>query len=566
MSREEWDIPEVFRRAMEEGGWKPRKEGGDGGDGGQQRPPIPRRMGPPFWRSRTFWIITILVLVLMSLNWVVTTYTEWLWFTEVGFEQVWLRRWGVELISFAVAFVLATAVILGNWHLARRRARLNTPNFYPQILGLPGMNWLITGAGLFVAFGFGSSGAAQWDDFLRFVFRVPYGASDPIFNQDISFYLFQLPVYNFLQGWFVSLLFMTLMGTAVIYAINYLPDIQRGRWRPQENPIFRQHIALLGTLLLAGWAAGYWLDIFDLLFSRQGIVVGATYTDLNANLWALRVELFLMAALALAVGINIFQLNLRPAIAIGGLWLAATFLLGGLYPGLLQRYAVEPNEIVRESPYIEHNIEYTRLAFGLDTIDTQQFGVPEPLTRESLTENVTTLENIRLWDYRPLRDTYEQLQTLRTYYQFGEVDIDRYEIDGEIQQVMLGARELDKSALPSSSWVNRNLEFTHGYGIVMNPVDQFTEDGQPEFYIQDLPPQSSIDLEIARPEVYYGEMTTDAVFVGSAREEFDYPSGTENVYSKYAGLGGVPLDSYLKRLAVSFRLGDINVLLSEEIN
>ncbi len=523
-------------------------------------------MGPPFWQNRTFWVIAILVLLLMSLNWIVNTYTEWLWFNEVRYQQVWLRQWGVELGSFAVAFVAATAVLLGSWHIARRRASKATPNFYPQILGLPGIGWLITGAGLFVAFGFGSSAAAQWDTLLQYVFRVPYGTSDPIFNQDISFYLFELPVYNFLQGWFVSLLFMTLLGTAAIYAINFLPDIQRGKWRPQESPVFRQHVALLGALLLAGWAVGYWLDIFELLFSRQGIVVGATYTDLNANLLALRAQLFLMAALAVAVALNIFQLNLRPAIAIGGLWLAASFLLGGLYPGLLQRYAVEPNEIVRESPYIEYNIEFTRLAFGLDTIETQQFGVPKPLTRQTLEDNATTLENVRLWDYRPLRDTYEQLQTLRTYYQFGEIDIDRYEIDDEIQQVMLGARELDKSALPSSSWVNRNLEFTHGYGIVMNPVNKFTEDGQPEFYIQDLPPRSVIDLEITRPEVYYGEMTTDAVFVGSAREEFDYPSGTENVYSSYAGKGGVPLDSYLKRLAFSFRLGDINVLLSDEIN
>jgi uncharacterized membrane protein (UPF0182 family) len=226
---------------------------------------------------------------------------------------------------------------------------------------------------------------------------------------------------------------------------------------------------------------------------------------------------------------------------------------------------VEPNEIERERPYIDSNIKFTRLAFGLDNIEERPFETVKDLSEQDLTFNEAVVKNVRLWDYRPLQRTYEQLQALRPYYQFSEVDIDRYTIDGEVRQVMLAGRELNKDNLPAPSWVNRNLEFTHGFGIVMNPVDSVTPDGQPTFYIQDLPPVSNVSLEVTRPEIYYGELTNDTVYVGSAREEFSFPSGNENVYSSYEGTGGVPLDSLLKRVAFALRFSDANVLLSDDI-
>ncbi|MCA9959626.1 MAG: UPF0182 family protein, partial [Anaerolineales bacterium] len=280
------------------------------------------------------------------------------------------------------------------------------------------------------------------------------------------------------------------------------------------------------------------------------------------GLWA---QLVLMGLTAVAIAFNIFRANIRLPLITAALWLVTSFILGSVYPSLLQRYAVEPNEIVRESPYIEYNINYTRLAFGLDKIETKVFEYGEELTQQDLRDNEISFRNVRLWDYRPLQSTYEQLQALRPYYEFSEIDIDRYTIDGEQRQVMLAARELNKIKLPNRTWVNENLEFTHGYGIVMNPVDQVTRDGQPEFYIKDLPPVSNISIQIEQPEIYYGELTNDVVFVGSDREEFSYPSGDENVYSSYSGSGGVPLDSSLKRLAFALRLADTNVLLSDEI-
>ena len=565
MSRDNWDIPEVFRRAMEEAGWESNKRDGDD-NGGGQRPPIPRRPQRPRGSNRNLWIIGILFILLISVNGVVGVYTNWLWFSEINYQNVWLTSWSYQFFSFVIFFIIALLVLWGNWHLARRRAVKATPEFYPRFLQISGVKWIITGATLFLAFGFASSISVLWDEFLLYMNRVPFGTVDPIFGRDISFYLFELPVYEAIQQWAVSLLLLTLIGAVAIYAVNNIVEIQRGQWRPQESTILRQHVAILAALILLLWAIGYLFQIFNLNYSGRGVVFGASYTDINASLYALYAQLAFMVLAALVMLFNVFRLSLRPLLVAGGLWLAATLLMGGIYPALLQRYEVEPNELVRETPYIQYNIDSTRLAFNLDKIEIRDFAEIDPLDQNDITSNADVLNNIRLWDYRPLRATYTQLQALRPYYVFGEIDIDRYEIDGETRQVMLATRELDKTQLPSLSWVNEKLEFTHGYGIVMNPVDRFTSDGQPEFFIQDLPPASTIGIEVVRPEIYYGELSNDEVFVGSDRDEFSYPSGNENVYTSYAGTGGVPLDNYLKRLAFAVRFGDTNVLLSDEIN
>ncbi len=570
MSRDNFDIPEVFRKAMEDAGWDPNRGqgdegGGEGGDDNGGRQPLPRRPEQPRRPNRTIWLLGILFLLLLSVNWIVSTYTEWLWFTELNFQQVWLKQWGVQVLSFVIFFVVGAIILLGNWHLARRRAISKTPTYYPQFLQFSGLTWLINGLGLFFAFVFASAAASQWENFLLFLNQVPFGTADPIFGNDISFYLFSLPIFSFLRGWFSSLLLISLLGALALYVVNYLPDVQRGRWQTAVTTTMRQHVALLGALFLLLWAVDNGFEIFNLLYSPRGVVFGASYTDMNASLFGLWAQVILMAATAVAVGFNIFRANVRLPLVTAGLWLAASFILGSVYPGLLQRYAVEPNEIVRETPYIEYNIDYTRLAFGLNLVDTRPFVYGEELTQQDLRDNEIVFRNVRLWDYRPLQATYEQLQALRPYYEFTEIDIDRYTFDGEMRQVMLAARELNKGNLPNRTWVNENLEFTHGYGIVMNPVDQVTRDGQPEFFIKDLPPVSNVPLTIDQPEIYYGELTTDVVFVGSDREEFSYPSGDENVYSTYQGKGGVPLDNFLKRLAFAVRLADTNVLLSDEI-
>jgi uncharacterized membrane protein (UPF0182 family) len=554
MSRDLNDIPEVFRRA-----WLGEDSGGGGG------PVVTPRRGTPLWRRRWFWLAALAFGFWLSWDWLVTTYTEWLWFGGLGYQSVWLRQWGLQVAAFAVLFVLAAAILLLNWHAARARS-VRPVLFGAQLWEIPYLSALVTAAALFMAFLFGTGGASQWRTFLRYVYRVPYGEADPVFGLDISFYLFELPVYRFVQGWLMPLLVVALLGALVFYGAALLRFGAEGRVEIQEvPPHVRRHVALLAALFFTLWAVGYWMDSYSLLFSPSGVVFGAGYTDLHATLPALRVQMVLMALVALAFLVNVFRNALRLPLYAGGLWLLATLVGGLLVPGIMQSYLVEPNELARETPYIENNIRLTRMAFGLDKIATQPFTDVTVLSEQDLEENDVALGNIRLWDYRPLYDAYQQLQALRPYYHFTPIDVDRYEIEGETRQVMLAARELNKAGLQSPSWVNQRLEFTHGYGIAMNPVDRVSEQGRPEFFIQDLPPTSTVDLEITRPELYFGETTNDVVYVNSTLAEFDYPMDDDSVYSNYEGTGGVPISSWLERFAFTSRFGDTNLILSDYI-
>ncbi|PID85737.1 MAG: hypothetical protein CSA11_06545 [Chloroflexi bacterium] len=569
MSKDPNDIPEVFRRAMRDAGWD--YSGGGDDDDPRGRSPFPSRpkRSPSGGSSRILWITIIIFLLLISFNWIIVTYTDWIWFRAVRYDDVWLKQFAYKIVLFVIGFSVALAVIWLNWHIARKRALQTTNPLQPQILKLPWTRWIIALLAIFLAFGFGTSISAQWETALQFLYSTNFGTLDPLFGLDVSFYLFSLPLFEFIQGWIAYLLFITLAGAAVIYAGNNLVDLQKGQWRPQNIALIRRHIVVLVALLLLAWAAGYLLDIYQLVYSPRGTVFGAGYTDVNATRWALIMQLVFLVVMAIAVFINFFRFNIRIVLISGGLWLAATLLVAGLFPRLLQRYAVEPNELKREGPYIADNIEFTRLAFGLKDVTTQPFGNISILDQTILNDEKAEaiLRNVRLWDYRPLEDTYTQLQALRPYYKFGTVDIDRYTIDGATRQVMLSVRELNKDALENRSWVNLKLEFTHGYGLVMNPVDQITTEGQPEFYIQDLPPQSIVEeIQITQPEVYYGELMSDEVFVSPTRPSFSYPRGSENIETVYTGKGGVLLSNFFKRLVFALRLADANVILSNEID
>jgi len=572
VDKEPITIPEVFRRAMEEYGWDEGDDGignnggGNGGGGGDNGPQLPA-LGCS-WRLLP---LILIVFLFLTSDWIITMYTEWLWFAELGYDSVWLKQWGVQVLGFVVFFIIALIVLLVNWQIARLAARSSsTSSAFPEIPMLGrGINWAVNGVALFLAYLFASAGASQWEGFLRYYYSVPFGTADPVFKLDISFYLFDLPIYSFLRGWLMGLLLMTLIGVVAIYAISDWRKVQTTPEFLLKLAPLRRQVAILGALFLVLWAVGDWLGTYGLLFSQRGVIFGASYTDLNASLIALWLQMGLMLLVALTVAFNAFSLNLRlPAIA-GGLWLAASLLVGTLYPGVLQSYVVEPNELARESEYIEDNIEFTRLGFGLDKVETRPFTVDQRMTRQDLDDNEAALQNVRVWDPRPLLQTYSQLQELRPYYEFVGIDIDRYNIDGLDRQVMLSGRELNKEQLSGDSWVNRKLEFTHGYGVVMNPVDRFTEQGQPEFFISDLPPKSKIDIQVTRPELYYGELDSstgeDVVFVGSDLEEFDYPSGNQNVYTHYEGKGGVALGGFMQKLLFAVRFGDYNLLLSEYI-
>lgn len=548
-------------------------EGGRGGDddGNGRRPPRPTT--PNFFNRWTAIAVVVLILF-FGFNWIVTTITEWWWFQAVGFERVWLKSIGAQVGSFVVFFIVSGIVLIGNWLLARRLV-IRVPDILGErrLLEERGIGWLIAGAGVFFSWITAQVGATRWLEILRYIDRRPFGTNDPLFNLDVGFYIFELPLYSFVQSWGVQVLFLTLIGVIVIYAASQWENIQANDFLLM--PYARKHGAILLALLFFVWALGYQFSIWELVYSGRGVVFGASYTDINAAIPTFRIQMLLLGVAGLVALANYWRQLLRPLGAIVALWLLAGILGNGVYAGILQNYIVEPNELDREGPYIQNNITATRHAFNLHDVERRPLDRFEDVSDADLEASATTLRNVRLWDEQPLEQTYRQLQELRPYYRFSSdnvlssVDTDRYRLDdGTYRQVMLAARELDKEQLPSRTWVNERLIFTHGYGVVMNPVDVVRPDGQPELWIRDLPPVSDIpggDIEVTQPALYYGQIMSDYVLVNSEQPEFDYPQGAENVFSHYDGAGGVQITSYMRRLLFSLRMADINIMLSDDI-
>jgi uncharacterized membrane protein (UPF0182 family) len=516
-------------------------------------------------RLRLWTTIIIAFVLFLLLRFGVTMYTDWLWFQSLDFESVYLTSVLGRIAVFFGAAVPFVVIFLGNLVLARWFSTRDEL-FLGQrrALDLPIFGWLIWVTGFFLGLAVGLAAAPRWLDFLRFLNQAPFGVRDPLFGRDVGFYVFTLPVYHFMQGWLITTLLMTLIGVIIIYFFAQLHNLREGEII--VLPHVRLHASALGAALFAVIAWGHRLAAFDLLYSPRGVAYGASYTDVHAELPALQAMFWLAIIIAATLLANVVLRRLwLPLIGVG-VWMAVGLVIISIVPGVMQRYIVEPNEIARETPYIEHNIQFTRQAYGLDNMDERDFGQVEPLSVEALEANRATLQNIRLWDYRPLSQTYRQIQEIRLYYGFADLDIDRYWIDGDYRQVIVAARELDQSQLQSVTWVNQHLQFTHGYGVVMNPVNEVTPEGLPQLWVKDLPPTIAVPLTIDRPEIYYGELANNYVFVKTGIEEFDYPRGEENVYTFYEGTGGVPLNSYLKRLAFALRLADANVLLSQYID
>jgi uncharacterized membrane protein (UPF0182 family) len=522
-----------------------------------------RRIHPAFW-------LVLLFLVLSLVAQGVPLYTDWLWFQEVGYTQVFLtvltlRGWLFLGVGLAVFLFL-----YGNLSLAARTAPPDVLWELEDRLGLPGrvvleplIRRLLIPVLAVISFLSGARGSGAWETVLTYFNGGPFGVADPLFNRDLAFYVFRLPFWSLLYGWAMLLLVGAFVLTLALYVLQRSLVLTAGG--PRLAGGARAHLLILGAALLALRGAGFWLDRFELLFSPRGVVYGASYTDVNASLpvlWILTGLALLCAATCL------FQL-VRPGwryLLVGLLGLGAVWVGGlGLYPAMVQRFRVTPNELVVERPYIAHNVRMTRQAYGLDHIEEKDFPAEENLTSGALEQNNLTIKNIRLWDHRPLLTTYAQLQEIRTYYKFMGVDVDRYTINGEYRQTMLSTRELSYRHLPSRIWINEHLTYTHGYGVVMGPVNRVSPEGLPEFFIKDIPPVSTSPIQVARPEIYYGEIANDYVFVRSRSQELDYPRGDQNVYTRYAGQGGIPAGSFLTKVVFAIRFGEIKILLSDDL-
>jgi len=501
---------------------------------------------------------------------IVGVYTDWLWFREVQFTSVFVTVLQTQILLGVVTGAAFFLILHGNVTLARRLATREALVVADDLPGLPSLEILQPCLGrltlpvsVTLALFAGWPGTGRWELVLKALNPTPFGIRDPLFDQDVAFYVFRLPLWSSLYGWLMGVLVVS--GLAVIAVYFCTRGIQVSPGAVSISRRARGHLLGLAALLLLLKAAGYRLAMFDLLFSERGVAFGAGYSDVHAQLPVLKAQLVLAGLVAVLCLVTIRLRSWRPLLWSATVLVGVAILGGVAYPGGIQRYQVSPNEIVKEKPYIDFNIRYTRLAYGLENIEEREFPAEQTLTLQDLRKNEATLKNIRLWDTRPLLATYSQLQEIRTYYKFTDIDIDRYRINGEYRQVTLSARELSAKDLPSRIWINERLTYTHGYGAVVSPVNRVTREGLPEFWIKDIPPVASSDLRISRPELYFSELATDYVFVKTQAKEFDYPSGDQNVYTTYAGQGGIPLGSFWRKTLFAARLGDLKLLLSNDL-
>jgi uncharacterized membrane protein (UPF0182 family) len=490
-------------------------------------------------------------------------YTDWLWFASLDQLSTYQTQLWTRAGLWLAGALLVILVLVVNWFLIPRRlfGPLQEPQrapTHPRLAIDSRMLAVIQRLAVaLLAVVMASGVSARWMSFLTFRHAAPFGLSDPIFGRDAGFYVFKLPLYRSVVGWLTGLIAVTLIGCVFAYLFG-----QRIRERAATT-----HLSALGALFLVGKAVDYQLQRFALLDSSRGAVFGAGYTDVHARMPLLHLLTGVLVLGALLLVANVFVRRWRWVLIAAGVGLALT-ILSPLYPAIVQRFSVQPNELALERPYIEHNIRFTRYAYGLEDVQETPYQVTGRLTAEKLQANAEILENVRLWDWRPLRTTYEQLQEIRTYYTFVDVDVDRYTLGGRLREVTLAARELDIEQLreDARTWVNQHLIYTHGYGLCLSPVAGVSEEGLPNLLVRDIPPQSTDPaLAITRPEIYFGEATTNYAIVNTSEDEFDYPSGDQNVYSRYEGPDGVRLGGLLRRLAFALRFNSTPILLSDAI-
>ncbi|MGH9844482.1 MAG: UPF0182 family protein [Blastocatellia bacterium] len=525
-----------------------------------------------------FWLIAIIIAVLV-IGWPVWAgfHTDWLWFRQLGYQSVFTTTLLTKLLLGVIVGLITAAIVWVNFKLAQRLSpggespsrpvrfveingeRIATPDFsrVADRFALPAS--LV--AGVFA----GLTAWGAWEIFLQFRHQTSFGETDPIFGRDIAFYFFTLPMMEAVSRWLFLAVVVSLIGSALIYVVRGAIEFGQSRasFNLARGP--RAHLLCLiaAAFLIFAWQA--YVAMPNLLFGGDGPVAGARYADVNALLPILYVQGVVALVVALLAIASIFLASNR-LLWIGAFVYLLTIAAGWVYPGLVQRFSVAPNELAKETPYIQYNIAATRKAFGLDKIEERELTGEKTLTAGDVQKNQLTINNIRLWDQGPLLETFAQIQEIRTYYEFNSVDNDRYSINGELQQVMLSARELPSASLPTRNWINERLTFTHGFGLTLGPVDEVTAQGQPVLFVRDIPPVSTVpSLKIDRPEIYFGEMTDEHVYVKTSAKEFSYPAGAENVFKNYEGEGGVPIGSYFRRLLFSTRFGDLKLMLSNDL-
>ena len=524
-------------------------------------------------------VLGVVSVVLFALA---TVWTEYAWFDHLKFGDAFLTvlfaKAGTGVVYGLVALVmLLLHVVLirrlskprSDWTIATPEGDLDLKEVVAK-LTTP----VVVVLAVIVATAMGYLAARHWEDVLKFLHQTSFDQRDPVLGKDISFYLFTLPALQFSQEWLVYLTGTCAVFSTLVYMARNAIDV-KGYW-PVMSPGVRAHLLFSAACVVLTLGFGYYVERFETLFSKRGVAYGATYTDVNANIPG---YLIMIAACIAVAGFFLVEMRnkstsdralKRPAI--GAAVLVVLYALTTyVWPTIVQQVFVKPNELDKEREYLVSAIAGTREAYGLNKISVKEFAADTALDQEDLARNRPTIDNIKIWDHRPLRQTYQQLQVIRLYYDFPNISVDRYRIGDKQWQVMLSARELLHSQLPAQSqtWVNRHLQYTHGYGACLSPVNQSTKEGLPSLWLQDIPPQAlHADLQITRPEIYYGLESDDYILVKTTTQEFDFPvrsKGKEARYTTYAGNGGVGIGSFFRRLLFTIRFSDVNLLFTSHL-
>ncbi|MDP2319487.1 MAG: UPF0182 family protein [Acidobacteriota bacterium] len=494
--------------------------------------------------------------------------TDWMWFGELGYRDVYSTEITVRAGIAVVVFLVAAAWLALNVRLALASISPTPVAFTTRegfTVALPTRDQLrplVMMAVVVAAFLLASFASSQWMTVLTWWHQTPFGKSDPILGNDAALYIFTLPALTLARGLAIAMIMLAAAGAGALYVAAGQMALTPFGISIQDRA--RRHLTWLAAAFFLTLALGAWLSRLNDLVSPSGIIQGASYADVHARMPA---ALAVMVAALLAAGLAAASATGRSArLLIAGAGLYAITLLGGEgYASMLQRFAVTPNEQVRETPFIEYNIAATREAFALDQIEERELPGEGTLTRADLEANRGTLDNVRLWDHQPLLETFGQIQEIRTYYDFISVDNDRYMINGKNRQVMLSVRELNPAALPNRTWINERLVFTHGHGLTLGPVNEVTSEGLPVLFVRDLPPVTTVDIDITEPSIYYGELAGDYIIVRTNAQEFHYPKGEDNVYNQYAGTGGILIDSLWRKMLFAARFRSYQILLSDDI-
>ena len=511
---------------------------------------------------------------------IATFFTNYLWFDSVNLNSVWIKILFTKGALVGATSLLAFIFIFTNLRLAVRATPvmdifesfesqdpLSRFRAWTNERFLRYRLWGSIGLSLFLG-----AGASQlWEQVLLFLNQQSFGVTDPVFQADVSRYVFGLPLYRLFVSWGFQLVIFTSLIIVLFFVATGALQLRQGRL-PEVSSGAKAHLSVLLAFIAILKAFAYRLDSMELLYSPRGKVFGASYTDVIAHLPALNLLILISLFGAVLLLVNIKRRGwLLPATAIS-LWLAVSIIVGGLVPAAIQRFRVVPDELNKELPYVENHIDYTRLAYGLDSIEEKSFAASPDLSQNDISNNKQTVDNIRLWDPTVLAETYSQLQEIRAYYALQEVDVDRYRINGELTQVMVAARELDQTNLPAVGWVNERLQYTHGFGVVFSPANNVASQGQPDFYVKGVPATTTVsELEVEQPRIYFGESadSVEYVVVNSLQDEVDYPLSTEGqsvAYTNYSGDGGVGIGSFFRRLGFALRYSELNLLISNQLS